>query len=54
MLRSMSEVIVRVGVLLGGDMIGRVGLTGRALFKFAPLLGHLAATASAGTAAAAR
>jgi glycine/D-amino acid oxidase-like deaminating enzyme len=33
---------------------GLVGLTGPALFKFAPLLGQLAATASAGTAAAVR
>jgi sarcosine oxidase len=41
----------------GWDLIdsnGVVGLTGPALFKFAPLLGQLAATASAGTAAAVR
>jgi glycine/D-amino acid oxidase-like deaminating enzyme len=41
----------------GFDLIdneGLMGLTGPALFKFAPLLGQLAATASAGTAAAVR
>jgi sarcosine oxidase len=41
----------------GWDLIeheGVVGITGPALFKFAPMLGRLAAEASAGTAAAAR